>query len=89
MHKVLFTWWCWHICKGEENGEEEDMKPGSGCCLGITATPYPMHCHPCGGDRLAAEREDLAGALGGHRHCLSGGTAIPRVVESSSLVLVN
>ena len=22
MHKVLYTWWCWHICKGEEVGVE-------------------------------------------------------------------
>ena len=20
MHMVLFTWWCWHICKGEGVG---------------------------------------------------------------------
>ena len=20
MHMVLFTWWCWHICKGERVG---------------------------------------------------------------------
>ena len=18
VHKLLYTWWCWHICKGEE-----------------------------------------------------------------------
>jgi hypothetical protein len=20
MHKMLYTWWCWHICKGEVVG---------------------------------------------------------------------
>ena len=22
---VLYTWWCWHICKGEEDGVEMDQ----------------------------------------------------------------
>jgi hypothetical protein len=39
VHKLVNTWWCWHICKGEEVGEEEEAKLGSGCCLGGTATP--------------------------------------------------
>jgi hypothetical protein len=24
-HKVLYTWWCWHICKGEVVGVELDQ----------------------------------------------------------------
>jgi len=23
LHKMLYTWWCWHICKGEEINEEK------------------------------------------------------------------
>ena len=22
---VVYTWWCWHICKGEEVGVDEDQ----------------------------------------------------------------
>jgi hypothetical protein len=44
MHKVVNTWWCWHICKGEEVGKEEVAKPGLGCCLG--ASPPPVRCTP-------------------------------------------
>jgi hypothetical protein len=25
MHIVVYTWWCWHICK-EEVGEEKELK---------------------------------------------------------------
>ena len=25
MHKVLYTWWCWRICKGEEVGELKEV----------------------------------------------------------------
>ena len=25
MHMVLFTWWCWHICKGERVGVDVDQ----------------------------------------------------------------
>ena len=25
VHKVLFTWRCWHICKGEEVGVETNQ----------------------------------------------------------------
>ena len=25
MHMVLFTWWCWHICKGEGVGVDVDV----------------------------------------------------------------
>ena len=25
VHKVLYTWWCWHICKGEEVGVGTDQ----------------------------------------------------------------
>ena len=25
VHKLLYTWWCWHICKGEEVGEEKKL----------------------------------------------------------------
>jgi hypothetical protein len=24
IHIVVYTWWCWHICKGEEVGVEMD-----------------------------------------------------------------
>jgi hypothetical protein len=63
MHKLVNTWWCWHICKGEEVGEEEEVKPGSGCCLGGTTTPYPVHPHPHGGDHLDLAESKLAPPL--------------------------
>ena len=22
---MVYTWWCWHICKGEEVGEEKKL----------------------------------------------------------------
>ena len=25
MHKVVYTWWCWHICKGEGVGVDLDQ----------------------------------------------------------------
>ena len=28
MHIVLFTWWCWHICKGEGVGVDVDQLVG-------------------------------------------------------------
>ena len=39
MHKMVITWWCWHICKGEveeadldQVGEEKEKKrPSLGC----------------------------------------------------------
>jgi hypothetical protein len=37
---MMYTWWCWHICKGEEVGEEKQLKAlvtgwpdASGICL--------------------------------------------------------
>ena len=38
MHKMVNTWWCWHICKGEvagvetdHVGEEKEKKSASYC----------------------------------------------------------
>ena len=28
MHMMLFTWWCWHICKGEGVGVDVDQLVG-------------------------------------------------------------
>ena len=25
VHKVVYTWWCWHICKGEKVDEEKEL----------------------------------------------------------------
>jgi hypothetical protein len=42
MHKMVITWWCWHICKGEvvgvetdQVGEENEKKRASYGCLGV------------------------------------------------------
>jgi len=42
MHKMVITWWCWHICKGEvvsvetdRVGEEKEKKRASYGCLGV------------------------------------------------------
>jgi hypothetical protein len=26
LHMMVYTWWCWHIFKGEEVGEEKELK---------------------------------------------------------------
>jgi hypothetical protein len=26
VHMIDYTWWCWHISKGEEVGEEKELK---------------------------------------------------------------
>jgi hypothetical protein len=26
LHMMVYTWWCWHIYKGEEVGEEKELK---------------------------------------------------------------
>jgi hypothetical protein len=44
---LVNTWWCWHIYKGEEVGDEEKAKSGSGCCLGGTATPVVVTTWTC------------------------------------------
>jgi hypothetical protein len=77
VHKVVSTWWCWHICKGEEVGEEEEVKPGSECCPRGTAPCCPVHCHTSGGDRLV---EAKSKGWSWHHHVVSGGTATPRAV---------
>ena len=41
MHKMVNTWWCWHICKGgvggdlDQVGEEKEMKRASLGCPGV------------------------------------------------------
>ena len=25
IHMMVYTWWCWHICKGEEVGDEKEL----------------------------------------------------------------
>jgi hypothetical protein len=51
MHMVVYTWWCWHICKGEEVGveknqlgEETEAKPviGSDRMLASVAPARPV-----------------------------------------------
>ena len=48
LHKLLYTWWCWHICKGKEVGvdvdqlgEEKEEFQGIGLCLGRDQTLHP------------------------------------------------
>jgi hypothetical protein len=48
-----------------------------GCCHGGAATPCLVH--RCGSDRLEAESSELPW---GHRHYVSYGTSIPRVVPT-------
>ena len=45
MHMVVYTWWCWHICKGEGVGVDVDQlgeerkafrcSPGTRIALGV------------------------------------------------------
>ena len=30
IHMVVYNWWCWHICKGDDNGEEICAKVNGG-----------------------------------------------------------
>ena len=25
IHMVVYTWWCWYICKGQEVGKEKEL----------------------------------------------------------------
>jgi hypothetical protein len=35
LHIVVYTWWCWHICKGEEVGvEKNQLGEEKGCHCG-------------------------------------------------------
>ena len=38
MHMVLFTWCCWHICKGESVGVDVDQLGKEERCFGVLQT---------------------------------------------------
>jgi hypothetical protein len=61
VHKLVNTWWCWHICKDEEVGEEEEAKPSSGCYLGGTGIPCPVAPPPLGRCPHNLSREGVLG----------------------------
>ena len=50
MHMVLFTWWCWHICKGEGVGVvvdqlvEKEMTGGRSGLVRRTVRQYNSFC---------------------------------------------
>ena len=41
LHMVVYTWWCWHICKGEVVGVELDQL-GEGKKVFRCASNYMM-----------------------------------------------
>ena len=47
MHMVVYTWWCWHICKGEVVRVETDQL---GEEMGVKGETPPVECPPveCG-----------------------------------------
>ena len=66
LHKLLYTWWCWHICKGEEVrvvvdqlGEEMEAKgetPPAEC--------PPAECGQSDGATGALDRKDRVSQSG-------------------------
>ena len=38
MHMVAYTWWCWHICKGEGVGVDVDQLGKEERCFGVLRT---------------------------------------------------
>jgi hypothetical protein len=43
---VVYTWWCWHICNGEEVKEvleELELKKGEGMALGLENCIDPLY----------------------------------------------
>ena len=40
IHMVVYTWWCWHICKGEEVGVDVDQL-GEGTEARVRTPPAP------------------------------------------------
>ena len=72
LHVMVKHLWCVHICKGGERGEEKEVKLGLECYLRGTATPYPVHHQPYGGDRQWWPRG----------RCSVGGTTTPRAVPT-------
>jgi hypothetical protein len=88
MHKMLYTWWCWHICKGEvvgvdldqlgEVGEEKEKKRASlGCSRSENATKVVANAQPSlgGGTSLSCV----------HRTPQCGGTTTPCTVHRHPL----
>ena len=80
MHKMVITWWCWHICKGEvvgvetdQVGEEKEKKMASYGCPGVRS------CN--------LTHSQIAAIIEGGTALSSGqkvGTATPRAVPKNS-----
>ena len=77
MHKMVITWWCWHICKGEvvgvetdQVGEEKEKKMASYGCLGVGSCNLTH-------SQIAAIIEGCTALFGGQKV----GTATPRAVH--------
>ena len=53
LHLVVYTWWCWHICKGEVVGVELDQlgeerkvfrcAPNFGMAFDLEFCIYPLY----------------------------------------------
>jgi hypothetical protein len=74
LHMMVKHLWCSYIGKGIKGGEEGDE------VLPLGAPPPPVRC-------IATPRAVIGWprprrSWGWHHHCLSGGTATPRVVPT-------
>ena len=47
IHMVVYTWWCWHICKGEKVGEEKGVEcAGHGVTAAESLAVAASETHP-------------------------------------------
>ena len=91
MHKMVITWWCWHICKGEfvsvetdQVGEEKEKKMTSYGCPGVRScnlTCSQLVAIVEGGTALSGVHRT------GHRHpgVVSGAVATPFRISGITL----
>ena len=63
IHMVVYTWWCWHIYKGEEVGVDMDQLGEETKAKGETSPAEcpPIECGQFDGATDALDRKD-----GGH-----------------------
>ena len=80
MHKMVITWWCWHICKGQfvsvetdQIGEEKEKKRTSYGCPGVRSCNITC-------SQLAAIVGGGIALFGVHRTGHHHPRAVPRVV---------
>ena len=69
IHMVVYTWWCWHICKGEEVGDEKEL-------VALVAELPDKS-----GIWRGTQRPDASGRHTGHVRCESANTVFGGIVD--------